>query len=812
MWDNPGPVTALATGGFVLLWALTRQPEKLSRYIFIGLLVNLVFVSLFFEKHFSNIVIGKDIAAQVIGYTLLLLWVSHLFRQNAFTFAPTPLNIAVLIYFLAGVVSAFLAPRWTWYYTLEEISRNAAVVLMFFMLVKFMNTRSRWNTGLNAVLICMALTSVYAVLQINGYDFVEWGFRTNVSTFGNKDFFASYLTYAMPVALALAAGSANFFNAALYLAMTALALFNIVEGETRGAWVGLMALAAVTVCYEMTLGRLRGWLGNLKKTAVFWGSIALAAVVLIHYTPEHKIRTFKSIFQTHSGTNIIRVYIWWTSMRMWWDQPLTGQGIGTYQLTYPSFRLDRYHRIGMSHNTRHAHSEELELLAEQGILGFAAWAAVLVIFFYLSFKKLKKIGDPRERYLFYGIVSGLIAGLVHDSINVNLRWMSSATVFWFLLGLGTRYLIGFDPEPDKKAVRARPAAAQVWRWQVETPLLAVLTAAFALMFWMQYIVLRTDYLLRIVEGTVENPATQKLGIDTGKEVLRLSPYDHSAYYKTAYAYLQLNDIPSAKKMYDALIQLAPNYTQVHQNMALIAYRDYTLKREKKFLYQTLVEFEWAADLENNFENHTKLMQLYSQLANDIPRARYHNRYIFWEVLEDSFFLNYRLWSVFYQYTSRSAKEFKSMYDYHLKDGDEYNRQYWLYRTDTIQKLGRPRPELRHAIKMAVRYVPSNPNVLRLAAGELLRMQNPEEDLVYLINIMEDLRPNEAPPELFQQIRQGLIDRGAGGSAPQPLVAYALGVISQKLGEKDAAANYFRGARAGEAEFRLIRRGAKKYGI
>lgn len=810
MLDNPAAVTALATAGFAVLWFLARDFRRLSAIVFVGLLVNFIFVILFFSPYFSNIVIGKDIAAQVIGFGLFLLWVSHLFEKNGFALTVTPLNVAVLVYLLAGVLSAFLAPRWTWYYSLEEISRTAVVVLVFFMTIKFLHTRARWNAGLNVILICLALTSIYTVLQVAGYDFVNWGFKTNVSTFGNKDFFASFLTYTLPVALFLAIGGTLAFDRALYLGLAALAFYNIVQGETRGAWVGLMALAVVTVWYELTLGRLKAILNSAKKKLAFFAGLVAVGFVAVSFTPEHKIRTFQSIFQTHSGTNIIRVYIWWSSMRMWWDQPLIGQGIGTYQLTYPNFRPDRYHRIGMSHNTRHAHSEQLEILSEQGMIGFSAWAAVMIIFFYLGAKKLRQIGPLKERYLFYGLLSGLFAGLVHDSINVNLRWMSSSVTFWSMLALATRYLIGFDPAPESKPVRAKPAVSTSglsWR---SAALGAAVTVIFAFLFWIQYLVLRTDYLLRIVEGTVEHPTTQRLGIEKGIEVIRMQPYEHSAYYKTAYAYLRQNEIANAKKMYAWLLSLAPNYAQIHQNTALIAYSDYTTLKQKKYLYQAALEFEWATLLENHFENHTKMMQVYTQLLNDTSRSRYHNRYIFWQILEDSFFSHYRLWNVFYLYTNRSARQYQEMHDYYLKEPADYARQYWLYRTDSVQNLNRPTEELRYAIKMSVRFVPGNLNLTTFAVRALLQMRNPSEDLVYLINIMEYLKPGEASPELLRLIRENLATQSVPGEM-SPLMAYALGVVSHQLGERNKAAEYFQAARSGETQFRMIRRGIKQYG-
>ncbi|OGH56076.1 MAG: hypothetical protein A3G34_13040 [Candidatus Lindowbacteria bacterium RIFCSPLOWO2_12_FULL_62_27] len=798
--DNAVAISAAATLVFAGLYVVTRRAARLSSIMYAGLLIELVFVSLFFSPYFQNIVLGKDIAAQVIAFGLFLLWLSHLFRKNGFVLVKTPLTIAVLVYFLAGVLSAILAPRWTWYYSLEEIARTVAVVLTFFMVVQFLNTRSRWNAGLITLMACMGLTSLYGLLQVLGYDFMTWGFRATVSTFGNKDFFASFLTYTMPVALFLAIGRRNAFDVVLYLVLAGLALFNIVYGETRGAWLGLMALAAVTAVFEMR---------RLRNALIVSAAVALTAALIFQSLPAQKARTFRSIFQTHSGTNIIRVYIWWTSMRMWWDEPLIGQGLGTYQLTYPYFRHDRYHRIGMSHNTRHAHSEELEILSEQGALGFSAWLAFLAVFFFLAVKKLKAIDSVRDRYLFYGLVGGLFAGLIHDSINVNLRWMSSALTFWFLLGLAVRYMIGFDPPPVGKPQRV-PQPAGSWRSRV---LVAGLLAVFALMFWMEYLVLRTDYLLRIVEGTVEhqNPAIRRMGIDAGRQILRLVPYDHSACYKSAYAYLKENDFDSAKRMYGALFSLAPNYAQMHQNTALLAYQDYTVRKERKHLYQTMLEFEWATNLENHFVNHSKLVQIYTQFLNDSGRPRHHNQYLWWEAQEDSLFCNDRFWSAYYLFSSRTVKERQDQYDAYLKELDDFARQYWRYRAETAGRTDRSRAETRYALKLAAGHLPENPNLGLYAVLTLSAWKEPAEDLVYLSNLLEHVRPDWDSASVLQQVREELARRPVEGQYAA-FWAYAMGLVSERLGDGPAARGYYEAARRRGAGFRAIEAGIKKHGV
>ena len=505
-FQKPMYYTLIATGLiYTVLYFLIQSRLALSRFTYFVLLFEMVFVSLHFTARMNNIVITKDAAYQVINFTLLLLWLGHWYDKDGFRFVACPLNIPVFMFFWICILGAYLAPRIFWYYAAEWCSRYAASIILFYLVVNFINTRQRWNVALYTFLAMMVISCVYCILQINGYDFMNWGRIVNVSTFGNKDFAASFWTYTAPIAIFMAIGARNAFDIVLYAIFAFLGLYNLWVGETRGAWVGLMALAGVWLLFEMRFaGRFRQWIGSWRRQLMVWGAIVVVVLLVTPFVmSEHRLLTFKSIFQFEWGTNIIRVYMWWTGARLLMDNPMFGQGLGASHVTYPFFRPDRYHRIGMSHNTDYVHSEELQFLCEQGILGFSVWLAMLVVFFYLAYQKLKTIDDMSERYMFFGIVGSFFAAIVHDSMNVNLRWTSSMLAFWFEMGLGIRYMMGFDePETRKqiqKDARRRPIAQSIAADSRRYGLFPPLLAAFVFMIYAQYRVFRGDWSLKVTE-------------------------------------------------------------------------------------------------------------------------------------------------------------------------------------------------------------------------------------------------------------------------------------------------------------------------
>ncbi len=820
--DSPVAVAALATVGFFLLYAIALPRRRLSTVVFIGIVFELIFVVLHFTPRLNNIVILKDVACQVITFTLFLLWLSFLPVENGFELTPSPMNIAVFVYFAAVVVTAYAAPVDFWYYALEWSARFGALVLMFFLIVRFVDTRRRWFVVIHTILALVALTSLYGLMQNHGYDFMNWGRIVNVSTFGNKSFFASFLVYTVPIALWMAVGAERLWDFLIYFVVAALGCYHLLTLESRNAWVGMMTLVAAAIFFECVFGRMRRRFGDWKQCLLVCIAVAVLTIwSAASFMSPHRVETFKSIFQFDQGINVIKLYMGWTGANMLWDSPLLGQGLGTSHVIIPFFRPDRYHRIGMSHNTDYVHSEELQCMAEQGILGLAAWLAVILIFFYICYRKLKTMERLTDRYMLFGLVAGILGGVVASTTDVAIRWSTSLITSWTVLALGTRYVVGFDEEIVRTvSAESSPTIEQSGNVAVQAveeihngntfrrwALFPILAAVFAFMVYGEYRVVRADWSLKAAEES-----DGAVAIDKGIETLKYNPFSHSAYYKLAFLYLNANRIPDALDVYNNLLRVAPNYAQTHQNTGLIYYRMFGNTNDRKCLYQSILEFEWATILENNIENHTKLLQLYSHFLNDTARGRYHNQFLIWNAGEDEFFAWSRFWrSISASVSPPSKKDVAAMYKEWVEDIDDSTGESWIYRTDALRRVGRPWDEIRYALKMSTRCVPNNVNLLTYALSTILTASPPsDEDLMYLISITEQSDSGQSASCLAQArdtLRQKL-----GGTPPPPLLAYALGVLSYKIGDVAGARDYFRQAEPGRGRYRVIRDGMGKYKI
>lgn len=178
-------------------------------------------------------------------------------------------------------------------------------------------------------------------------------------------FFSNYLTFAHTMVFALAfAGAMALRGMALGLAGTALAAVVLLLSTARGAWLAAAAVAVALV----VVGRPRR---ALPALAVM-GAVVVAAFALRPDLREHATRMFLP-----GGENVGRVGIYRANLDIIADHPVLGLGFGRYRRAARPY----YDRHPTADRRSHAHSNYLQIAAEAGLVGLAAftflWAHVL---------------------------------------------------------------------------------------------------------------------------------------------------------------------------------------------------------------------------------------------------------------------------------------------------------------------------------------------------------------------------------------------------------------------------------------------------
>ena len=131
-----------------------------------------------------------------------------------------------------------------------------------------------------------------------------------------------------------------------------------------------------------------------------------------------------------------RATIWQDTLRVIRDYPVSGTGLGTFELVYR-----QYQTTLVGQGVEHAHNDFLQTAVETGLPGAAL--LFLPIFSLLAKLVLSFLDDPRpyRRAMTLGCIGSTLALLLHSITDFNLRLPANALVFAVVLGLGYRVLI-----------------------------------------------------------------------------------------------------------------------------------------------------------------------------------------------------------------------------------------------------------------------------------------------------------------------------------------------------------------------------------
>jgi O-antigen ligase len=135
---------------------------------------------------------------------------------------------------------------------------------------------------------------------------------------------------------------------------------------------------------------------------------------------------------TESGLTSDREIVRHATYPMIVDRPWFGSGAGTFRFLFPLYKDARLARAYYDH----PHNEPLELLAEQGVVGFALLAGGLGVAWFRNLAAFARRRQPLMRGVLFGSLMGTGALLLHGLVDFNLHIPANAAYFSVLLGLG----------------------------------------------------------------------------------------------------------------------------------------------------------------------------------------------------------------------------------------------------------------------------------------------------------------------------------------------------------------------------------------
>ncbi len=357
------------------------------------------------------------------------------------------------------------------------------------------------------------------------------------STFGNINYFASFLIQLIPLCIILCAlkwrqvytsTPAAYINRIAITAFILLVFSCIIFTGTRAAIMALItSFTAILILYLFTYKKPQRLYLLLGITAV----VVSLFFLLSEY--DQRFNHLLSIDAWHS-----RLMPWQTAINSINQAPLLGYGIGSsYELFFNFMDTDASIRI---HNGsyNHVHAELLEVLQEGGLFGliiyilFWGWVYLIATRFIVDNKKPTDL-----RLIIAAIICGLTAYHIHGVFSVAPRMVVARMTAYTLVAL----LVVLT---QRSSVRSKMSNLNKWPLYFIAICLIISTLWLAPYAKSQYL-----YAKALASST---PNTQIIE-------LAKSSTDVYTLHKAALSAAKLNDTDALKNITTNLKQLFPHY-------------------------------------------------------------------------------------------------------------------------------------------------------------------------------------------------------------------------------------------------------------
>jgi putative inorganic carbon (HCO3(-)) transporter len=207
------------------------------------------------------------------------------------------------------------------------------------------------------------------------------------SVIGDPNDLAFVLLAPLCFSFALITSRSGLLNSSLGLLSSPTLLLAILYTQSRGVVFGVIAAAVV-------FGR------RFVRSSILLCCICVAIAVALYYSMELGGRvTFGEGGLEDSAQG--RLDAWAAALELTASHPLTGVGLGNFGLQY-------WFAYGQH---RAAHSMWMEVLAETGILGFAAFTAMIMSGIVSMFRSMHDLREARASHEVQSMALGAAAGL-----------------------------------------------------------------------------------------------------------------------------------------------------------------------------------------------------------------------------------------------------------------------------------------------------------------------------------------------------------------------------------------------------------------
>ena len=144
-----------------------------------------------------------------------------------------------------------------------------------------------------------------------------------------------------------------------------------------------------------------------------------------------------------------RITVYRASWDLWRDHLLTGTGLGTFRQAFPHVQP-----AGLDKTWNHAHSDALEILVTNGVLGFVLMLAVVLCIGRVLWRLYRFGARSEERAVGLALFGALLAALFHSLVDFGLTMPANTFILAILLASALDAPLDTAPRPRRRRSKA----------------------------------------------------------------------------------------------------------------------------------------------------------------------------------------------------------------------------------------------------------------------------------------------------------------------------------------------------------------------
>jgi O-antigen ligase len=390
---------------------------------------------------------------ELTASSLFAIWAVRAFFVGDFHVVANPLHLPIA--FFAGIVLLQLVPQRTayWYATWSSALLWCSYAALFFLAANVF-ARRHWLPAFGYFCVGFGfLLSLFAVVQqftSNGK--IYWAVTNRhggwiYGPYVNHAHYAGLMEMLVPFPIIWAITRQSRLERAFFLFAAVVMGSTIFLSLSLG---GMIAFAAELAVLSLVLFRNRRF---ARSEILLFGLLCLTlAVWLAWLHPPGLIERLARLLNPIRDAGATgRIAIVKDGLRMLWERPILGWGLGTFPIVYPSFR-SFFTNLWVNE----AHNDYLQTLVETGVAGFAAAIAFLVLLCREAVRNLRHWRSDSQSALAFAAFLGCVGLMVHGLVDFNLQIPANAALFFCLSALVSSRVDGVE-------FTRMPLMARGWR-------------------------------------------------------------------------------------------------------------------------------------------------------------------------------------------------------------------------------------------------------------------------------------------------------------------------------------------------------------